>query len=108
MQNSRDGDGTHWVCFKTGKPLIYFDSFGVGPPIEVLRKSTRDVIFNCEQIQDLGSTACGWFCVACILSDKDVLPNEHHFRRFLTKFSKKTKMNDILLAKVLKEEGILC
>ena len=107
MQDSRDGNGTHWVCFKTGKPLIYFDSFGIQPPIEVLRKAGGDILFNQLQIQDIDSTACGWFCIACIKSDSDLMPNVHHFRRFQLKFSKNTKMNDINLGKILREEGII-
>ena len=37
MQNSDEGDGTHWVFMyidKDGKAL-YFDSFGLPPPIEI-------------------------------------------------------------------------
>ena len=32
----RHGPGTHWVAwYKNGKTKIYFDSYGVQPPIEV-------------------------------------------------------------------------
>ena len=32
------GPGTHWVAwYKNGKTKIYFDSYGVQPPIEVIQ-----------------------------------------------------------------------
>ena len=41
------GDGTHWVAlYKNGKTKIYFDSYGVQPPIEVLKYLESPINFN--------------------------------------------------------------
>lgn len=103
MQNERDGNGTHWVCFKYGYPVCYYDPFGIAPPIEIMKVVKRELIWNGKQIQDEGSTACGWFCVACILSDyeqkhRDTLT---HFNRFINCFSRNTNVNDNVLRKIL-------
>ena len=36
--DSKDGNGTHWVCYiKRGNTKVYVDSFGLPPPIKVIR-----------------------------------------------------------------------
>ena len=107
MQNHNDGNGTHWVCLKTGIPLTYFDSFGFAPPIEVMEKVKNGMSFNKREIQDYNSTACGWFCIACIRSDCDASgTTTNHFKRFLSKFSDNTLVNDIILHTILDKLGI--
>ena len=35
--DTSDGPGTHWVAwYKNGRTKIYFDSYGVQPPLEVI------------------------------------------------------------------------
>ena len=48
------GPGTHWVAwYKNGKTKIYFDSYGVQPPIEVsgksniLQKKKKKIVMQC-------------------------------------------------------------
>jgi len=53
------------------------------------------------EIEDVKSTACGWFCVACILSDKGAGSSLVHFKRFLANFSKDTNNNDLILHNLL-------
>ena len=103
MQNSTQGNGTHWTCMKYGYPITYYDSFGIAPPIEVMKIAKREIVYNTKQIQDENSTACGWFCVACILSDyKDHHADTiTHFNRFLNSFSSNTVVNDKILGKML-------
>ena len=101
--NMEDHDGvnggTHWVCFKNSNPLEYYDSFGFPPPQEVLQRAKNDVLYNDREIQDIKSTACGWFCVACILCDT----GPGHFVRFVNMFSNNTKHNDSILKQILKK-----
>ena len=64
------GPGTHWVVvFNIGKPCIYFDSFAVPPPKEVIKrmlKTKKDLVRNTYRIQDLTSDNCGFFCIYVI------------------------------------------
>lgn len=101
MESSNDGNGTHWCCLKTGKNNFWYDAFGFAPPIEVLQKIHGSLKYNDRQIQNEKSTACGFFCIACILSDNEYSDDEMHFKRFLSNFSDYTCMNDIILKKLL-------
>lgn len=62
--------GTHWVAFhvpRTGPNAYYYDSYGAPPPELVLarlKQSRKHVLYNRVQMQTLGSTACGWYCIA--------------------------------------------
>ena len=103
MQNERDGNGTHWVCFKYGNPLCYYDPFGIAPPIEIMKACKGNLMYNARQIQNEKSTACGFFCVACIRSDsligdRDTLT---HFHRFINSFSNNTAVNDKILKRMI-------
>ena len=64
--------GTHWVCCapaerpKGARPkgagyLWYFDSFGMGFPQEF--KSSKPVIWNSSQYQNINSVLCGYYCL---------------------------------------------
>ena len=54
--------GTHWVCCVPGeKALWYFDSFGMGFPQEF--KSSKPVIWNSSQYQNINSVLCGYYCL---------------------------------------------
>ncbi len=68
MQDSDDGNGTHWVFMyidKEGKAL-YFDSFGIPPPVEIenFLKMFKPFYVNDRQIQDMKSTNCGFYWIA--------------------------------------------
>ena len=89
------GDGTHWVaCFNE----YYFDSYGVEPPTDVLRwmkKNHKEVLYNSFQLQKLGTSSCGWFCIYVIkelnrgISFLDVLysllPGDEVLKRYFFK-----------------------
>ena len=54
--------GTHWVCcVPGGRALWYFDSFGMGFPQEF--KSSKPVIWNSSQFQNIKSVLCGYYCL---------------------------------------------
>jgi hypothetical protein len=112
MESSTDGNGTHWVCFKTPaskEPMIYFDPLiGGDPPIEVLEHAKKSgVQFHMMEIQHISSTNCGLFCVACILSDKGAGSSLDHFKRFVSRFSTNTERNDLILHHLLIQLGAI-
>ena len=43
------GPGTHWVTwYKNGKTKIYFDSYGVQPPIEIINYLGKPIHYNTD------------------------------------------------------------
>lgn len=78
LQDSDQGNGTHWVaCFIRGKHAMYYDSFGKIMPNDVilfLKKKCNRIVYSIDQIQNLASDACGYYCLAAL--------------HFFTKYSK--------------------
>lgn len=60
------GSGTHWVCFYCVKNMVmYFDSFGLSPPKNIMSFCKgKQIIYNVDQVQDINSEACGYWCIA--------------------------------------------
>ena len=63
--------GSHYTAFQVNKYVngkieaIYFDSFGVGCPNEVLKFcKLKTIPYNTKDIQSLMNEACGWYCLA--------------------------------------------
>ena len=51
------GPGTHCVAwYKNGKTKIYFNSYGVQPPIDVIRYLGKPIRYNTDQVQPLGAS----------------------------------------------------
>ena len=83
MQNYDDGEGTHWVYARlycdddrdSDKDddeygvvkCLYFDPFGLDMPKEVEEyfKEFKPISYSKKQIQNIRSSQCGWYCVAC-------------------------------------------
>ena len=111
MMNSDKHRCGHWVAlFYAGndkEKSAYYDAFGFEPPLEVLKRAPN-LLYQNVQIQDIDSTACGFFCIACILYDYN--PQYHdvikHYKRFLAHFVKNTLLNDNILEKMLEKNGI--
>ena len=58
------GPGTHWVAwYKNGKTKIYFDSYGVQPPIEVIQYLGKPIYYNTDQVQPAGEVICEHLCL---------------------------------------------
>lgn len=101
IQNSNDGNGTHWTCLYYGDNNIYFDSFGSPAPVEV-QENLKDYFYNDKQIQNINSSACGYYCIAFI---KFMLKNDKtqkDFQKFLDVFKTNSKHNDIILKNLIK------
>ncbi len=73
LQNHDDGGGTHWTLAKILQDNdgtykgIYWDSFGIGMPLEVgeFFKGLPPIPYNNRQIQDIDTTQCGYYCLYC-------------------------------------------
>ena len=62
--DSSDGPGTHWVAwYKNGNNKIYFDSYGIQPPKEIIKYLGRGINYNTDQIQPRGAVFCGHLCL---------------------------------------------
>ena len=62
--DSAPGRGTHWVAwYKNNEDKIYFDSFGVQPPEELIRYLSSPIFYNTERIQPSGQVVCGHLCL---------------------------------------------
>ena len=49
------GPGKHWVAwYKNGKSKIYFDSYGVQPPNEIIQYLGKSIRYNIDQVQPVG------------------------------------------------------
>ena len=58
------GPGTHWVAwYKNGENKIYFDSYGVQPPTEVINYLGKSISYNTDQVQPRGQVFCGHLCL---------------------------------------------
>lgn len=52
--------GTHWVSLFYSPTLrLYYDPFGVKPPVEVIDFCDKRVIYNDIQDEDIDGTNCG-------------------------------------------------
>ena len=59
-----NGPGTHWVAwYKNGKTKIYFDSYDVRPPLEVVEYLGSPIHYNTDQLQPVGQVFCGHLCL---------------------------------------------
>ena len=123
MQNSDDGDGSHWCLAKIYSDddrddddddksvvvakALYFDPFGLGMPKETAAflKPFKPIYCNNRQIQSVASTQCGWYCLACDY----VLEHKQHsdtyledYEKFLEMWSSNPRKNLTMLKKLFK------
>ena len=62
--NKSGGPGTHWVAwYKNSRTNIYFDSYGVQPPIEVVEYLGSPIRYNTDQLQPARQVFCGHLCL---------------------------------------------
>ena len=58
------GPGTHWVAwYKNSKTKIYFNSYGIQPPIEVSEYLGSPILYNTDQLHRAGHVFCGHLCL---------------------------------------------
>ena len=103
LQSSKEGNGTHWVClYYTPNYSYYYDSFGFVAPLEV-QKKIIPYMYNDLEIQDIDSTACGFYCVAFVLYLNKKMNIEKAFMEFINLFGKDTERNEAILHRILYE-----
>lgn len=108
LQDEEDGNGTHWTWFRifeNGK-AVYFDSFGFQLPedIKEFLKPFAPIPYNNRQIQDINSSYCGWFCLACdyyFTYEAKRKDTEEDFDDFLNLFSINKIANDKIAMEIL-------
>lgn len=91
--------GSHWISIyiASNGHAFYFDSFGI--PIrniyihQFLKKHSKRVTYNRQQLQHIMSNKCGKFCCvfAITILKKCTIPS------FINKFSKNLYVNDIVI-----------
>jgi hypothetical protein len=103
IQHSKDGDGSHWTCLfvLNDKMALYLDPMGYPPPTEVEDK-IQFIIWNERPIQDLESTACGYYCIAFIKVSYYMTDKNKALEYFNDLFTYKTKKNDYILKELLR------
>jgi hypothetical protein len=59
------GNGTHWVAYfyVNNQQKIYFDSFGLDPPVELKQYLGHNILTQTFQLQDYGDVICGHLCL---------------------------------------------
>jgi hypothetical protein len=64
--NLDNDKGTHWTAYRKNKNVvIYFDPFGIQPPMEVIEYfKNNKIYYTTDQLQDLNSDICGQLCLA--------------------------------------------
>ena len=108
LQDSTDGNGSHWVLVKIfdRKNALYFDSFGQPLPLQVLDflKHYKPVPYSNRHIQNIDSSRCGLYVVACDRYMNKVMRKNmvEQFDDFLNLFTADTKKNDNILVDYLK------
>jgi len=103
LASRTESNGTHWTAFYyTDTFSYYFDSYGFVPPLEVQEKIIP-YTYNDEEIQDIDSTACGYYCVAFVLYLNKKMNIERAFREFIHLFGKDTERNERILHRILYE-----
>lgn len=87
---------SHWTALiKLDSHLYYFDSYGVIGPKELEK---LDYIYSEVNLQDINSTACGWFCLAFIISMNRGGDPMKMYEEFIMAF-KSPSRNDVILKK---------
>ena len=62
--DNKEGDGTHHCCWsKDNDNKIYFDAFGVQPPLEIVNYLKSPILYNTFQIQQYNDTNCSEWCL---------------------------------------------
>ena len=99
--DSKNGEGTHWTGFYYHRlHSIYFDPYGFPAPVEI-EKKIKPYIFNDIDIQDIDSTACGYYVIGFIKYLYEKQDKGRYFEAFINRFSNDTKKNDNILYDIL-------
>ena len=59
-----NGISSHWVCVYNNQVKYYFDSYGLLPPVEVM-KFLQNGVYQTFKVQELNSKCCDQLCQLC-------------------------------------------
>jgi hypothetical protein len=85
---------------KDGKKYFYFDSYGF-PASQEIEDQIGEYIYSTNQLQNMDSSSCGFFCIAWMSYMESHKNKESAFANFLSLFTKNTKNNEMILHKWL-------
>ena len=95
--------GSHWIATYVREGVInYFDSFGMPPFQEMLNHARRrnlTLLHQNQQVQNLYSTTCGWFCLYFL----DQMHQGNDYFSLLQPFSFDTTENEKYIEKYFKK-----
>ena len=58
-----NGGGTHWTAWYKDNKKLYFDSYGLVPPTEMVKYLKPGILYNTERVQAAGQVFCGHLCL---------------------------------------------
>jgi hypothetical protein len=98
------GRGTHWTGFyKNDDVAIYFDSFGLPPPVEIEEQTEGLFAFNPYIIQDRDEGYCGSYVIEfCQYMNEKRGDPLTVFTKFLNLFKGNVKLNKHILRELEK------
>lgn len=115
LQDSDKGNGTHWCCLilKPNNNIIYFDSFGLTLPYDIICfikrfNSKSKIYYSIDQIQDYDSVYCGWYCLYFLWFHTVLYKKEYNYNGYLINkhnsiFDKKNLLsNDYIIKNLIK------
>jgi len=111
LQDSNDGDGSHWCCLYVSKYYdLYFDSYGFICP-ENIEQLCDKLIYSQKMIQSLNSSSCGYYVVLFILYMNKFNINDKllivKYNNFINLFNKDEMINDKILKTELSKYNII-
>ena len=103
-----ESKGTHWVCcYKKGKIIMYFDSFGENcfeELKEVAKKNKCSIIESMFQLQNLNDNSCGFYCLGFLHWIHNKKLNSRNLNIFNEMFkTDHTQSNKDILSKYLRK-----
>ena len=100
--SDEEDEGKHKIC-----NALYFDSFGFGMPkaVSSFLKPFKPVYCNNREIQNINSSQCGWYCIACDYALEYKQHSETYlqdYEKFLEMWSNDPKKNLTILKRFFK------
>jgi hypothetical protein len=101
LEDHDKGPGTHWTAFYYNTlKSIYFDPFGFVAPLDVQNK-IKPYIYNDDEIQNIDTSSCGFYCIAFIKFLHDKANKYNAFNSFVHIFKLDTLKNEKVLYNIL-------
>ena len=88
------------IIFYNTFKSIYFDPFGFVAPLDVQNK-IKPYIYNDDEIQNIDTSSCGFYCIAFIKFLHDKANKYNAFNSFVHIFKLDTLKNEKVLYNIL-------